>query len=118
MRWIRQHKLIASLISLLVILAIIFAVSISTGTGGNSVSAVVNSSNSGIAGFFANIGYNIKDGALGIFAGKSLQEKIKAGVNADNYDKPLAGLRIVVDAGNGAGGFYAERILKPLLKML
>ena len=29
-------------------------------------------------------------------------------------DKPLAGLHIVVDAGNGAGGFYANEVLKPL----
>ena len=29
-------------------------------------------------------------------------------------EKPLRGLRIVVDAGNGAGGFYATRILEPL----
>lgn len=29
-------------------------------------------------------------------------------------DTPLAGLRILVDAGNGAGGFYAEKVLKPL----
>ena len=28
--------------------------------------------------------------------------------------RPLAGFRIVVDAGNGAGGFYAEKVLKPL----
>ena len=29
-------------------------------------------------------------------------------------DKPLAGRKIAVDAGNGAGGFYAERVLAPL----
>ena len=29
-------------------------------------------------------------------------------------DMPLRDLKIVVDAGNGAGGFYAENILKPL----
>lgn len=29
-------------------------------------------------------------------------------------DKPLAGLRIVVDAGNGSGGFYANDVLAPL----
>ncbi len=29
-------------------------------------------------------------------------------------EKPLKGLKIVVDAGNGAGGFYAEKVLKPL----
>lgn len=29
-------------------------------------------------------------------------------------DKPLAGKKILVDAGNGAGGFYADLVLKPL----
>ncbi len=29
-------------------------------------------------------------------------------------EKPLSGLKIVVDAGNGAGGFYAKKILEPL----
>ena len=33
---------------------------------------------------------------------------------AENVSKPLAGLKIVVDAGNGAGGFYAKKILAPL----
>jgi len=28
--------------------------------------------------------------------------------------KPLAGMKITVDAGNGSGGFYAEKVLKPL----
>lgn len=29
-------------------------------------------------------------------------------------DKPLNGLSIAVDAGNGGGGFFAEKVLKPL----
>lgn len=29
-------------------------------------------------------------------------------------EKPLSGLKISVDAGNGAGGFYAEKVLGPL----
>ena len=29
-------------------------------------------------------------------------------------EKPLAGLKIAVDAGNGVGGFYAENVLAPL----
>ncbi len=29
-------------------------------------------------------------------------------------DKPLAGKRILVDAGNGAGGFYVDKVLIPL----
>lgn len=45
---------------------------------------------------------------------KSMCEKIKSGVNAEDYEKPLAGLHVVVDAGNGAGGFFAERVLAEL----
>ena len=29
-------------------------------------------------------------------------------------DEPLQGFKIVVDAGNGVGGFYVDRVLKPL----
>lgn len=43
-----------------------------------------------------------------------LREKIKAGVNAENYNKPLAGLKIAVDCGNGAGGFFVDKVLVPL----
>lgn len=44
-----------------------------------------------------------------------LRELIKKGVNSPvNYDKPLSGLKIVVDAGNGAGGFFASEVLEPL----
>ena len=31
-----------------------------------------------------------------------------------NGETPLKGYHIIVDAGNGAGGFYAENVLKPL----
>lgn len=44
-----------------------------------------------------------------------LREKIIAeAANIKTPDKPLEGLKIVVDAGNGAGGFYATQILAPL----
>ncbi len=39
---------------------------------------------------------------------------IKREVNAPEYDKPLQGLHIVVDAGNGSCGFFASQILAPL----
>lgn len=32
----------------------------------------------------------------------------------EHYEQPLKGLHIVVDAGNGAGGFYAGKVLAPL----
>ncbi len=41
-----------------------------------------------------------------------LRNVIISGV--DKGGLPLAGLKIVVDAGNGVGGFYAENVLKPL----
>jgi phosphomannomutase len=31
-----------------------------------------------------------------------------------NFEKPLDGLKIIVDAGNGAGGFFAQQVLFPL----
>ncbi|MCR5666958.1 MAG: phosphomannomutase/phosphoglucomutase [Eubacterium sp.] len=43
-----------------------------------------------------------------------LCEKIKAGVQAKDYEHPLKGLKILVDAGNGEGGFFATKILAPL----
>ena len=43
-----------------------------------------------------------------------LRDIIKKEVNAEDYDQPLKGFKIVVDAGNGAGGFYAEKVLSPL----
>lgn len=33
---------------------------------------------------------------------------------ASNYEQPLKGLKILVDAGNGAGGFFASKVLEPL----
>ncbi|KFN90025.1 phosphoglucomutase [Tetragenococcus muriaticus PMC-11-5] len=31
-----------------------------------------------------------------------------------NEDHPLEGFKIIVDAGNGAGGFFTEKVLQPL----
>ncbi len=43
-----------------------------------------------------------------------LRDIICKDINSENYDRPLEGLHIVVDAGNGAGGFYAYDVLEPL----
>ena len=42
---------------------------------------------------------------------KILTDKIKEKTGSD---LPLKGFKIVVDAGNGAGGFFVEKVLKPL----
>lgn len=43
---------------------------------------------------------------------RHLRELIIKG--ADNGERPLEGMKITVDAGNGGGGFFATRVLKPL----
>lgn len=44
-----------------------------------------------------------------------LVQTIRQSVNhPHSFDQPLHGLKIIVDAGNGAGGFYASRVLEPL----
>ncbi len=42
---------------------------------------------------------------------KILADKIRS---ATGENEPLKGFKIVVDAGNGAGGFYVDKVLKPL----
>ncbi len=32
----------------------------------------------------------------------------------NNFEKPLSGMKIIVDAGNGAGGFFVDKVLKTL----
>jgi phosphomannomutase len=44
-----------------------------------------------------------------------LVQTIRQGVNhPEHYEQPLKGFKIIVDAGNGAGGFYASKVLEPL----
>ena len=45
---------------------------------------------------------------------EGLRKMICDGINATDYSRPLRGFRIVVDAGNGIGGFYATKVLAPL----
>lgn len=37
-----------------------------------------------------------------------LEDYIRQGVNARDYDHPLEGMHIIVDAGNGNGGFFVD----------
>lgn len=63
---------------------------------------------------FSNKGEVIDSNLLEVYSGYLRNKIITEVDNHENYDKPLLGLKIVVDAGNGAGGFYAEKILAPL----
>ena len=50
---------------------------------------------------------------MSIYA-RGLRKMICDELGATESDKPLSGYKIVVDAGNGVGGFYAESVLAPL----
>lgn len=43
-----------------------------------------------------------------------LKDTIAKELGAKDGEKPLSGLHIVVDAGNGDGGFFVDKILQPL----
>lgn len=43
-----------------------------------------------------------------------LRDKIKKSIQASDYEQPLKGVHVVVDTGNGAGGFFVDKVLKPL----
>ncbi|MEO0869333.1 MAG: phosphomannomutase/phosphoglucomutase [Cyanobacteria bacterium J06642_11] len=44
-----------------------------------------------------------------------LVQTIRTAVNhPHHFEQPLQGLHIIVDAGNGAGGFFADKVLVPL----
>ncbi len=45
---------------------------------------------------------------------EQMKKLIKEAVQSEDYEHPLAGLHIVEDAGNGAAGFFASKILEPL----
>ncbi|MEN8078559.1 phosphomannomutase/phosphoglucomutase [Clostridioides difficile] len=46
---------------------------------------------------------------------KVLVNMIRSGADIkEEYDKPLLGFKIIVDAGNGAGGFFAYKVLEVL----
>ncbi|MFA6129216.1 MAG: phosphomannomutase/phosphoglucomutase [Bacteroidales bacterium] len=71
----------------------------------------------------ASSGKSLKSDVFGILSSFSLigeysdflVGRIRTAVNhPEYYSTPLLGFHIVVDAGNGSGGFFADRVLLPL----
>jgi len=83
------------------------------GLENNDIKKILEAASSEESFFDENISsskINLMDKYSEIFIGK-----IKKDINSKvNYGKPLAGMKIAVDAGNGAGGFFAEKVLIPL----
>jgi phosphomannomutase len=51
---------------------------------------------------------------MSVYANQFVDQIRQAVNHPTNFEQPLSGLKIIVDAGNGAGGFYADRVLQPL----
>jgi phosphomannomutase len=51
---------------------------------------------------------------ISVYADQFVSQIREAVNHPDQFEQPLKGLKVIVDAGNGAGGFYAEKVLKPL----
>ena len=77
MRWIREHKLIFTMIILFLVLTVIFAVSVIKGGGGNSVTGIVNKGASVVSGGLSSVAKTVRDNVSGIFSYKALQTEIE-----------------------------------------
>jgi phosphomannomutase len=59
-------------------------------------------------------GNTIERDFMSVYASQFVNQIRQAVNRSEDFDRPLAGLKIIVDAGNGAGGFYVDRVLQPL----
>lgn len=78
MRWIKSHKLIATILALVIVLGTVFIVSISGDSQGNKVTDGVTTANGVVTGFFGDVTKSIKDGLNGIIRHKDLMNQIDA----------------------------------------
>lgn len=83
------------------------------GLDGNDISEIIDIAQSGIFYSVATFGKIKPFNFLDTYAGY-LRNMICDGLGADRRSRPLEGLHLVVDAGNGVGGFYATDVLEPL----
>jgi phosphomannomutase len=80
------------------------------GLEGSEINTILNIANSGKY-MSSPVKGSIKEIDFTSVYSDILLDKIR-GKTGEKY--PLKGFKIIVDAGNGAGGFYVEKVLKPL----
>ena len=84
------------------------------GLEGENITSILEYAQNGEAPEADDAGRIVENDFMTYYAG-ILRERIKEEVNSkDDYHHPLKGFRIVVDAGNGVGGFYAADVLEAL----
>lgn len=85
----------------------------SGGLDSGDISDIVALANNGEEIICNCAGVTIKADYMTVYAAR-LRRMICEAVGKTEVEQPLKGYKIVVDAGNGAGGFYAENVLKKL----
>ena len=85
----------------------------SGGLDSKDISEIVALANNGEEIICNCAGVNIKVDYMTVYAAR-LRRMICEAVGKTEDEQPLKGYKIVVDAGNGVGGFYAENVLKKL----
>ncbi len=84
------------------------------GLEGNDITAILEYAQEGKAPEYCEDGEITDTDYMSTYAG-NLRELIKKEINSkEDYHHPLNGFKIVVDAGNGVGGFYATDVLEAL----
>jgi phosphomannomutase len=84
------------------------------GLGKQDIADILKLSQQHDFGSAAKRGSVTKRDFISIYA-HHLVQTIRQGVNHPTcYEQPLKGFKIIVDAGNGAGGFFASKVLEPL----
>lgn len=82
------------------------------GIDGKDLTVIIEIADKG--GFAAKEGATIEEVAYMTQYAAGLRKKICDEIGKNEENKPLSGYHIVVDAGNGVGGFYAYDVLEPL----
>lgn len=82
------------------------------GLGKNDIKALVKLAEEGL--FEKACGGSVSCADLMSLYCAHLRKTICEGLGKAEADKPLSGLQVAVDAGNGAGGFYVSKVLEPL----
>ena len=86
----------------------------SGGLEGDDITAILQYAQDGEKPERSENGELVETDYMSCYAG-NLREFIKKEINSkDDYHHPLKGFKIVVDAGNGVGGFYATDVLEAL----
>lgn len=83
------------------------------GLEGSDITEILEIAESGKAFSSKNKGKVKKYDFMDVYC-KHLRDLVCNEVKSDDYLQPLKGLKIIVDAGNGVGGFYAKDVLAPL----